>query len=115
MAWGSNQSGQLGDGTTEEQSDVPVAVSELSDVTAIAAGENFSLALLRDGTVMAWGEDVNGELGSAEANREQSDLPLAVSGLSDVKGIAAGGAGGVAFGPPPPAPTLSGMISAPGG
>jgi len=100
MAWGSNESGQLGDGTSKEQSGIPVAVSKLRDVTAIAAGEDFNLALLRNGTVMAWGEGVNDELGNDEANATQSDVPVRVSGLSDVKGIAAGGGDGAAFGPP---------------
>jgi alpha-tubulin suppressor-like RCC1 family protein len=45
-------------------------------VTAIAAGEDFSLALLRNGTVMAWGEGVNGELGNHEADTTQSDVPV---------------------------------------
>jgi alpha-tubulin suppressor-like RCC1 family protein len=100
MAWGSNESGQLGDGTSKEQSGIPVAVSKLREVTAIAAGEDFNLALLRNGTVMAWGEGVNDELGNHEANATQSDVPVRVSGLRDVKGIAAGGADGAAFGPP---------------
>ncbi len=100
MAWGSNQSGELGDGTSEGQSEAPVPVSRLRDVTAIAAGDGFNLALLKNGTVMAWGEGVNGELGNDQVHAEQSDVPVAVSGLRDVKGIAAAEAGGVAFGPP---------------
>jgi alpha-tubulin suppressor-like RCC1 family protein len=64
MAWGENGFGELGDGSTEEKSDVPVAVSGLSEVTAIAAGGNHSLALLRNGTVVAWGEGSWGQLGN---------------------------------------------------
>src|SRR5476651_16037 len=45
VAWGNNESGGLGNGTTE-YSDVPVAVSGLSTVTAISAGFKDSLALL---------------------------------------------------------------------
>ncbi len=100
MAWGSNQSGQLGDDTGKKQSEQPVPVSRLRDVTAIAAGGDFNVALLKNGTVMAWGEGVNGELGNREAHAEQSDVPVAVSGLKDIKGIAAAEADGVAFGPP---------------
>ncbi len=85
MAWGAPEHGQLGDGTMtgpgkcglEACSDVPVAVSGLSGVTAIAAGETHSLALLSNGTVMAWGSNEYGQLGNgSEAN---SDVPVAVS------------------------------------
>jgi len=41
---------------------VPVAVSGVSDVRAIARGED-SLALLADGTVMDWGSNIFGQLG----------------------------------------------------
>ena len=36
----------------------------LEEVTAIAAGGAFNLALLKNGTVMAWGYNTAGELGS---------------------------------------------------
>ncbi len=54
-AWGRNESGQLGDGTEEGYSATPVHVKDLTDVVAIAAGENHSLALKGDGTLWEWG------------------------------------------------------------
>jgi alpha-tubulin suppressor-like RCC1 family protein len=56
-AWGYDQEGQLGNGTTTGSS-IPVLVSNLSGVTAIAGGGSQSLAVKRDGTVWAWGEGV---------------------------------------------------------
>ena len=53
-AWGQNERGQLGDGTTSNRS-TPVQVSNLTGVIAIAAGDSQSLALKSDGTVWAWG------------------------------------------------------------
>src|SRR5947209_4987503 len=63
-AWGLNQSGQLGIGTHEGPescfggapcSMVPVQVKGLTgSVTAVSAGYEHSLALLSNGTVMAW-------------------------------------------------------------
>ena len=49
----------------------------LSNVVAIAAGNRFSLALKRDGTVVAWGQNTF----------HQTDVPI---GLSNVVAIAAG-------------------------
>jgi alpha-tubulin suppressor-like RCC1 family protein len=109
MAWGDNESGELGDGERAD-SDIPVAVSGLSGVVAIAAGEEDSLALLENGTVMAWGNNEFGQLGDEAADGPErcgaaggevpcSSIPVPVSGLSGVTGIAAGGAHSLAFGP----------------
>ena len=53
-AWGKNDYGQLGDGTTTQRS-TPVQVSSLSGVIAVADGDYHSLAVKSDGTVWAWG------------------------------------------------------------
>jgi hypothetical protein len=66
-AW-DNKSGQLGDGTQ----DVPPAgdgslagypVPGVTDAVGAAAGENYILLLRRDGTVLGWGANGNGQLG----------------------------------------------------
>lgn len=91
MGWGANREGQLGTGTTAS-SRVPVAITNfatLGGVTAIAAGGEFSLALLTNGTVLAWGANEEGELGNGKTTRVTS--PAAVKGLSNVTAIAAGG------------------------
>lgn len=55
-AWGSNNYGELGNGTTTTiYQPHPVKVNGLSDVTSIAAGYADSIALKKDGTVWAWG------------------------------------------------------------
>jgi alpha-tubulin suppressor-like RCC1 family protein len=97
MAWGEDRAGELGDGAIARSRDTPVAVSGLAGATAIAAGGEHSLALLGDGSVMAWGEDKYGELGNGTAG-EPSDVPVAVSGLNQVVGIAAGGFHDLAYG-----------------
>jgi alpha-tubulin suppressor-like RCC1 family protein len=99
MAWGDDEEGQLGNGANES-SDVPVAVSELSGVSAIAAGGEHSLALRENGSVMAWGTNDDGQLGDGELQEESSNLPVEVSGLSGVRGIAAGEAFSLAYGEP---------------
>ena len=97
-AWGANEFGQLGDGTTIGPglclmtsfacSTTPVPVSKLSGVKEIAGGANFSLALLSNGTVMAWGQNSAGQLG--DGTTESRDEPVEASGLKEVTAIAAG-------------------------
>jgi alpha-tubulin suppressor-like RCC1 family protein len=97
--WGYNYYGELGDGGTLT-SDVPVqvkgvgGVGRLSNVIAISAGLYDDMALLSNGTVVAWGYGADGELGDGEA--VQSDVPVQVKGiggaglLSGVSAISAG-------------------------
>ncbi len=58
-AWGANYYGQLGDGTrvttTPFARALPAPVLGLTNVVAIAAGEDVSFALRADGTVWSWG------------------------------------------------------------
>jgi alpha-tubulin suppressor-like RCC1 family protein len=95
MAWGGNEEGQLGGGTKALKSTVPVAVKGLSGVTAIAAGGDFNLARLSNGTVMAWGAGGEGQLGNGK--KTKSTTPVVVKGLSGVTAIAAGGEHGLAL------------------
>ncbi|MEX2237651.1 MAG: hypothetical protein WEB00_08970 [Dehalococcoidia bacterium] len=90
MSWGSDGTGQLGNGpSSSADQPLPGPVSGLSGVTAIDSGLQFSLALLSDGDVWAWGYDSNGQLGDGQ-NATVQPAPVQVSGLSDVRGIAAG-------------------------
>jgi alpha-tubulin suppressor-like RCC1 family protein len=79
MAWGDNEEGELGDGTTTDRA-VPVEVKGLTEaVTAIAANEYSSLALLRGGGVVAWG---TGFLGNGEP--QKSVVPVRVCAVGTV-------------------------------
>lgn len=63
--WGSNRFGQLGNYTREanQESLVPVQVTGLDDVRAIASGAYHKMALTNDGTVWTWGENGDWQLG----------------------------------------------------
>jgi alpha-tubulin suppressor-like RCC1 family protein len=87
LAWGSNSSGQLGDGTTTDRT-APVPVPGLAGVSAIAAGNGHVLALLSNGTVRAWGNNGNGQLGDGTKNDRSTPAP--VPGLTGVVALAAG-------------------------
>ena len=62
-AWGPNEFGELGDGTTAHRA-TPVQVAGLSDVVATGAAGFSSVAVKRDGTVWGWGAGPN-PIGSA--------------------------------------------------
>jgi len=105
-AWGSNQSGRLGDGQPCGQdpclSRVPVRVSALTDVTAIAGGEDNGYAVRFDGTVWSWGTADSGALGNgtdcdSAAEVCESRVPVQVSDLTDVTQLASFDFGGYAL------------------
>ncbi len=98
--WGANWSGQLGDGTTEDRT-YPVviwapvqsgnanaqvsksgrrAINTLSAITAtdVKAGLYHSLALLSDGTMLAWGANWDGGLGTGDFDDRWSPTPVLI-------------------------------------
>ncbi len=96
LAWGLDNSGQLGDGPIDLGKATPVAVSDATNIIAIAGGGNHSLALKSDGTVLAWGQDDVGQLGNDNAIANQS-APVLVAGASGIVAIAAGDAHSLAL------------------
>ena len=87
-AWGANDYGQLGDGTTTEKY-FPVQVNGLSDVKAITAGFYHSLALKEDGTIWAFGGNLYGQLGDGTTTHRSS--PVQVKNITNAVAIATGG------------------------
>lgn len=64
-AWGLNNSGQIGDGTsgTNAYKVSPVILGGIGNVASVAANGYHSMALINDGTVYSWGQGNNGRLG----------------------------------------------------
>ena len=94
-AWGFNGVGELGNGTTNTSSNVPVQVSQVSGLTgvvAIGAGSDHNLAVKSDGTVWAWGFNDSGQLGNGTISSRGTPVPVQVSGLTGAVVIAAGSA-----------------------
>jgi alpha-tubulin suppressor-like RCC1 family protein len=98
LAWGLNDAGQLGDGTTNSAY-LPLTVA--SNVVAGAAGQYHSLFLTMDGTLWAMGLNCDGQLGAVMAN--STNRPVSVA--SNTVAVTAGGyhslflnAGGTLYG-----------------
>jgi len=96
-AWGSNGSGQVGDGTTNTAV-TPVDISSSGSlagktIVRVSAGYAYSLAVASDGTVHAWGDNNSSRLGNGTTNPEISPINISsygsLSGKSIVK-ISAG-------------------------
>jgi alpha-tubulin suppressor-like RCC1 family protein len=115
--WGDNTAGELGIGndTGPDQcgpsmtpcAATPVTVSGLTGATAIAAGQNFTCAIVSGGSVKCWGDNGSGELGNGQAtntagagsettgpeecdNAACSTTPVAVLDVTGATALAAG-------------------------
>jgi len=96
-SWGSDARGQLGQGATTSTSPTPVRVVSLPTmaITAIAAGGGHALALMSDGSVWAWGDNAEGQLGDGTTTSRSASVR--VVGLTSVTAIAAGTAHSLAL------------------
>jgi len=99
--WGSNGSGQIGDGTDSNKY-TPAHVTTdgstpLQNVVYVSAGSLHGVAVLDDGTVWTWGNNGNGELGDGGASGSRSLTAVQVLGvggsgvLSGIRTVSGGG------------------------
>jgi len=79
-AWGTNGSGELGDGTTIARSS-PVQIGALTNWAQVSAGQSGCIALKTDGTIWTWGYNGQGQLGQNDVIRRSS--PVQVGALSN--------------------------------
>ncbi|MBQ8431322.1 MAG: hypothetical protein IJX28_00410 [Clostridia bacterium] len=83
--WGANGYGQLGLGdTTRRTVPTKVALTTAKPVVSVAAGNCFTLALTADGTVYAWGNNSQGQLGVLPETLAQSTVPMCIEDLSGI-------------------------------
>ena len=103
--WGSNSptffddGGALGDGTTVD-SETPVAVSGISNATAVSVSHKYSCALLATAEVQCWGNNRDSVLGSGallihggqfgNGTTTSSLVPVSISGFTGATAISAG-------------------------
>lgn len=89
-AWGSNEKGQLGDGSYSDKSKIPVKIGNDSDWKEVFCGISNSFAIKNDGTLWAWGSNENFSLGIQGAGPVGVGVPRKVGSDSDWKYISAG-------------------------
>ncbi|MFO0587122.1 MAG: hypothetical protein U0441_06280 [Polyangiaceae bacterium] len=86
MCWGSNWSGELGDGSSDHRY-APVAVQLLDDAVEVATGYHHSCARRAGGKVVCWGEGASGQLGGGVSGQRGM---IEVQGIADATAITAG-------------------------
>ena len=83
-AWGKNEYGQLGDGTTATRQ-TPVLVA--ADFVVISAGALHTLGVKKDGTLWSWGRNHHGQLGDGSTIDRHDPIQVG----SGYVAVAAGG------------------------
>ena len=94
VCWGFNLDGQLGDGTTTARN-VPVDVDlgEGRSAVAISLGYIHSCALLDDGSLRCWGNNVLGQVGDGTiGNIRQTPVTIGLESGVTARAVSAGGA-----------------------
>ncbi|MBD2892565.1 hypothetical protein amrb99_14750 [Actinomadura sp. RB99] len=114
LTWGDNSYGQLGNGTTT-RSTVPIRVHPPDDttITAIAGGDDHTVALTSEGSVLTWGYNRYGQLGNGTNTNSTLPVEADVPGGVPVQAIGAGQYHTLAVVPVEPAETATTLSASP--
>ena len=88
QCWGASPLGQLGN-NGGVGSLTPVAIPEITDATAVAAGSSHTCAIVGSGAVKCWGGNFFGQLGDGTMG-QASATPVDVLGITNAVAIATG-------------------------
>ena len=112
--WGNNSDGELGIGNTVENCSPVQILSNSTDWSDVATGQDFTLALKTDGSIWGWGKNAFGQYGNSTTQNTSSPIQV-LNATSNWTAIAAGarfGAGLSLFFPATPTPSPSPSASA---
>jgi alpha-tubulin suppressor-like RCC1 family protein len=90
--WGTNSEGQLGNGSVGTSYRFPARVKDesgtgfLTNAASVAAGPGHSLAVMKDGTLRAWGSNDSGELGDGTFADKSLPVQAKINGVKAVDG-----------------------------
>ena len=79
-AWGYNQYGRLGDGTTIHRSSPVLVVGGITNWIQVSGGGAHSLGVTDDGIAYAWGNNNEGQLGDGTRFNANKSSPVTVLG-----------------------------------
>ena len=89
-AWGYNNLGRLGDGTTIEKSSPVTVVGGITNWRELSAGSYHGLGTTNSGLAYAWGRDVFGNLGNNILSSATSSPATVVGGITNWSKVSAG-------------------------
>jgi alpha-tubulin suppressor-like RCC1 family protein len=90
VCWGNNFDGQLGNGTSGNDSSTPTPVSGLNDAVAVVGVGFSTCALRRGGAVACWGYNRYGQLGNGTSGDTPNPTPSNVAGITDATALGGG-------------------------
>ncbi len=97
LAWGRNNKGQLGDGTLVNRSN-PIVVTDalgntITGIQSVSAGGDSTVALKTDGTLLAWGYNIYGQLGDGTTTKKINPVVVTDALGNTITGIQSVSAG----------------------
>jgi alpha-tubulin suppressor-like RCC1 family protein len=75
-AWGRGSEGQLGGNSSPGQTSIPAAVGSDTNWSKIAIGYQHMIAIKTDGTLWAWGQNSDGQLGTGDRISRSSPVQV---------------------------------------
>ena len=94
--WGTNGVEQLAAGFRSDYENTPMTAQGLQGARQVKSGFKFSLAVMGDCTLEAWGVNNKAELG--DGTQQARNRPVPVVGLGEIKEVAVGNAHAMALG-----------------
>jgi len=97
-AWGGNNAGELGDGTTTDvYTPKKIGTDSWKVISASGGGPGYSVAIKADGTLYSWGYNANYELGIGSSDSNPHSSPIQINSDTDWISVSSGWAHSIAI------------------